>query len=102
MDSSESGDWKAKDGGGARRAARRIETNERARVGTGAPDLGTYVKTFLVAKVLPSWGATALDAAGGGGGVGPHFFGRERGAVRRSRGGECRHGEGRGRGLAGG
>src|SRR6202171_1704309 len=82
MDSSESGDWKAKDGGGARRAARRIETNERARVGTGAPDLGTYVKTFLVAKVLPSWGAacsapTGLDAEVDVGEVEPDFYAPE-------------------------
>src|SRR6266404_6258812 len=94
MASSESGELKAKEAGDARSAARRTEKNERAWVGMEAPDLGTYLRTFLVAKVLPSWGAaccapTGSDAAGDVGEVEPDFYAAEVGAFGADGGGDA-------------
>src|SRR6266404_1627369 len=94
MASLESGELKAKEAGDARSAARRTEKNERAWVGMEAPDLGTYLRTFLVAKVLPSWGAaccapTGSDAAGDVGEVEPDFYAAEVGAFGADGGGDA-------------
>src|SRR6266478_2068675 len=106
MASSESGELKAKEAGDARSAARRTEKNERAWVGMEAPDQGTYLRTFLVAKVLPSWGAaccapTGSDAAGDVGEVEPDFYAAEVGAFGADGGGDAGAEVARGADVAG-